>query len=165
MRPPHDDDPGALLELHRAPEGLLERALAAPEPAARRSARSWAVPAAAMAATFLLGMFAGRLSEAPQPAAVTVAEAPTQDGLVMVTLSLHAPDATTVHVAGSWNDWTPTMTSLTRGQDGTFVTMIALPRGVHEYMFVIDGERWVTDPAAAMTRDDGFGGRNGVLRV
>jgi hypothetical protein len=30
-------------------------------------------------------------------------------------------------------------------------------------MFIEDGQRWVTDPLAAQTRDDGFGRENAVL--
>ena len=32
-----------------------------------------------------------------------------------------------------------------------------LPAGQHEYMFVVDGERWVPDPLAGRYVDDGFG--------
>jgi hypothetical protein len=32
-------------------------------------------------------------------------------------------------------------------------------------MFIEDDTRWVTDPRAPLTRDDGFGGRNAVLDV
>jgi len=32
-------------------------------------------------------------------------------------------------------------------------------------MFVVDGARWVADPAALAFEDDGFGGRNSLLIV
>jgi hypothetical protein len=31
-------------------------------------------------------------------------------------------------------------------------------------MFLVDG-RWVTDPSAPATLDDGFGGKNGLLEL
>ena len=42
-----------------------------------------------------------------------------------------------------------------------------LPAGQHEYMFVVDGERWVADPLAGRYVDDGFGAgrQNAVLIV
>jgi hypothetical protein len=43
-------------------------------------------------------------------------------------------------------------------------TTLALPVGQHQYAFVVDGRRWVADPAAPAV-DDGFGRRNSVLAV
>jgi len=37
--------------------------------------------------------------------------------------------------------------------------------GVHEYMFIVNGDTWVTDPRADRYVDDGFGNRNAVLAV
>jgi len=42
---------------------------------------------------------------------------------------------------------------------------IVLPVGQHEYMFVVDGERWVADPNAGRYVDDDFGRENAVLIV
>ena len=67
-----------------------------------------------------------------------------------------------VAVAGDFNGWQPASTPLTR-RDGFWSTMLALPPSTYEYMFVIDGERWETDPLATGTRDDGFGGTNAVI--
>jgi hypothetical protein len=36
---------------------------------------------------------------------------------------------------------------------------------MHQYMFVIDGSEWVTDPGAERWSDDGFGNRNAVVAV
>lgn len=69
-----------------------------------------------------------------------------------------------VTVAGSFNGWDPATVPLRR-QDGIWSTILVLPAGSYEYMFVENGERWVTDPLAARTRDDGFGTANAVLDV
>jgi len=74
------------------------------------------------------------------------------------------PAVQTVHVAGNFNGWDPESTPLQR-QDGVWSTMLMLPPGDYEYMFVIDERQWVTDPLAVQTRDDGFGGQNAVLEV
>jgi hypothetical protein len=39
-----------------------------------------------------------------------------------------------------------------------------LPAGRHEYAFLVDGERWVTDPSAATQRDE-FGQESSVVRI
>jgi hypothetical protein len=67
-----------------------------------------------------------------------------------------------VAVAGDFNGWQPASTPLIR-RDGVWSTVLALPPSTYEYMFVVDGERWETDPLASGTRDDGFGGTNAVL--
>jgi hypothetical protein len=33
------------------------------------------------------------------------------------------------------------------------------------YAFIVDGDRWVADPAAPMAPEDGFGIRNSVIVV
>jgi hypothetical protein len=43
--------------------------------------------------------------------------------------------------------------------------LVPVPRGEHEYQFVINGERWVTDPLAPVQQDDGFGAKNAVLKL
>ncbi len=75
-------------------------------------------------------------------------------------------DADSVAVAGDFNQWQPI--SLTpRTVDGRTVWtgLVPVPRGEHEYQFVIDGDRWVPDPLAPETRSDGFGAQNAVLEV
>lgn len=74
------------------------------------------------------------------------------------------PSVESVTVAGDFNGWDPESTHLRR-QNGAWTTILVLPAGNYEYMFVEDGTRWVTDPLAVETREDGFGGMNAVLDV
>jgi len=84
---------------------------------------------------------------------------------VVVRFMLEARGARRVAVAGSFNDWDPSAHELVDvNQDGVFVGTVPLPRGTHEYMFVVDGE-WITDPGAAERRPDGFGRLNALLRL
>jgi anti-sigma factor RsiW len=71
-------------------------------------------------------------------------------------------DVSSVSVAGSFNGWRPSEIPMHR-EGGVWTAMVVLPRGNHEYMFLENGKRWVVDPNAMLTRDDGFGGRNAVL--
>jgi 1,4-alpha-glucan branching enzyme len=74
--------------------------------------------------------------------------------------------ATTVAVAGSFNDWSATSHPLRRrGTSGPWVLVLTLAPGEHAFMFVVDGSRWVVPPAAVDFVDDGFGSTNGLVVV
>lgn len=91
----------------------------------------------------------------------------SEDGpLVYVQFVFVHPDAQSVSVAGDFNGW-DTARHLLRDPhgDGVWTGLIEVPAGVHKYMFVVDGEEWVTDPFAERYVDDGFGMRNAVLAV
>ena len=85
---------------------------------------------------------------------------------VYVQFLLQAPSASSVSLAGDFTDWLPAEVTLAdHDGDGTWTVRIPLEPGVYEYMFVIDGERWVTDPHAERYEDDGYGNRNAVLAI
>lgn len=78
----------------------------------------------------------------------------------------HFPGAKSVDVVGSFTDWQPGAVELRdEDHDGIWRGTVVLPVGQHEYMFVVDGERWVTDPLAGRYVDDGFGRKNALLFV
>ena len=79
-------------------------------------------------------------------------------------ISFQHPGATSVFVAGSFNEWSPDATPLAKNGDGAWGVEIALPPGRHEYRFVVDGT-WVDDPQAAETAPNAFDGVNAVLVV
>jgi len=82
---------------------------------------------------------------------------------VLVHFRLDAPHARSVALAGNFSNWTPAYT-LNRSEPGVWTIVIPLEPGVHDYSFVIDGEKWVPDPAAP-ARADGFGGVNSRIAV
>jgi len=74
--------------------------------------------------------------------------------------------ARTVAVIGSFNDWkTERSVMWYDGDLRKWVLEAKLPPGDHEYMFLVDGNKLVSDPQAAMSRDDGFGNKNSILFV
>ena len=75
------------------------------------------------------------------------------------------PGARSVQIAGDFNGWNPGRTSLEEVSDGAWAVTIPLPPGRYEYMFVVDGQAWISDPFAAEHNDDGFGSQNAVLDV
>ena len=80
----------------------------------------------------------------------------------------HFPGARSVEVVGSFNNWSRGLIHLSDDDgDGIWHGAAVLPAGAREYMFVVDGERWVADPLAGRYVDDGFGAgqENSVLIV
>lgn len=73
-------------------------------------------------------------------------------------------EAETMAVAGDFSDWDPVNLEKNTVDGKTVWTgMIPVVRGEHHYMFVKNGDEWVTDPLADVKRDDGFGNKNAVL--
>ena len=116
---------------------------------------SLAMAAAAVAVFVLLP---NRSPDAQQLGPVAVTE-------ILVEFSLEAPGATTVAVAGDFSGWESDFVLDDADGDGIWTGRIPITPGVHQYMFVIDGTVWVTDPRAQRYSDDGFGNRNAVLAV
>jgi hypothetical protein len=134
---------GALMAGPPRPGAVLSRA---PAPTATASS-----PAAAAAET--------------ATAATAATAAATAERPILVRFKLDAKGAKRVALAGSFNGWSVDRTVLEpTSESGVFVGTLALPPGVHEYMFIVDG-RWVTDPAAEERRPDGFGRQNALLRL
>jgi len=83
-------------------------------------------------------------------------------GPVLVQFRLDAPQAETVRLAGDFTGWKPEVAMVRSGD--TWTVVVPLEPGVHDYVFVVDGERWVPDPMAPAV-EDGFGGLNSRLAV
>jgi 1,4-alpha-glucan branching enzyme len=79
--------------------------------------------------------------------------------------ALAHPDARSVALAGSFNDWSTTSHRMVRGSSGIWTIVVALPPGEHQFMFVVNDVEWITPPAAEDFADDGFGKRNGIVVV
>ena len=74
--------------------------------------------------------------------------------------------AESVAVAGDFSKWEPIpLSSRTVNGQIIWTGLVPVRRGEHEYQFVINGERWVTDPLAPIQRNDGFGATNAVLKL
>lgn len=87
------------------------------------------------------------------------------DGRVYVQFVIAAPEASSVALAGDFNEWAPSIELADPDLDGVWSARVALEAGVHEYMFVIDGTEWRPDPNALSYAADGFGRRNSVVAV
>jgi len=89
----------------------------------------------------------------------------TGSGMRPITFSYEDPLATTVSVVGSFNAWTPGADPLVKVGTEKWEGTVHLAEGVHQYMFVVNGKTYVTDPKAERTLQDGFGRINGLLVV
>jgi hypothetical protein len=98
---------------------------------------------------------------APIRPAPTIPEAPKRGH---VSLELLRPDAKTVFVAGSFNEWKPEKSPLILKGNGRWVGDLSIKPGRHEYLFVVDGQ-WLPDPNAKESVQNPFGGRNSILTV
>jgi len=104
-------------------------------------------------------------SFAAATSSVPAAPAETEAAPVLVRFAFEDRHAHQVFVAGSFNDWNPIALDHEDGvRDTLFVATLPLPRGVHEYMFLVDGN-WVRDPLVSDSRPDGFGRQNSLLRL
>lgn len=137
---------------------LMERLRAAivPGPFALRPAI--ALAAACLIAGFGLGLWASSLGPAA-PAMATAEDAPT----MFVRFDLQVEGATTVQLAGSFSGWQPAHELSPSGNDHWTVTVPLTP-GVHDYVFIVDGEQHVLDPAAPRIAD-GFGSFNNRIAL
>jgi 1,4-alpha-glucan branching enzyme len=72
------------------------------------------------------------------------------------------PGATLVSVAGDFSAWEPL--AMTKGSKGRFATTVALPPGVHEYRFIMDGE-WMADPDHSDWAPNPYGSFNSVTHI
>jgi len=152
----------------RPSPGPLQRWFGGSQPRALRVAL-----AAGFVAVFMVGYLAPRPDGGRTPVnesegiSVPMVQAdagamPVAHRLARLVYAPGNPNIEQVSVAGTFNGWDPELTTMTRRGD-VWVVQILLPPQTYEYMFVEDGERWVTDPLAVQTRDDGFGRKNAVL--
>jgi 1,4-alpha-glucan branching enzyme len=81
-----------------------------------------------------------------------------------VEFILHQPQARSVAVAGTFNDWDVSRTPLRLSSQGTWKAKVWLPAGRYEYKFVVD-DHWISDPGARESVQNTFGSTNSVLVV
>jgi len=71
-----------------------------------------------------------------------------------------------VTLVGDFNGWNAEATPMRWDAAArAWTTVVALPAGRYVYAFVLDGRRWVADPAAPLAPEDGFGASNSVVVV
>ncbi|MBN1411336.1 MAG: hypothetical protein JW969_10875 [Spirochaetales bacterium] len=87
--------------------------------------------------------------------------------LVTVRFILEAPAASKVAVVGDFNQWDTEKNLLSDpDNDGVWELDLTLPGNrEYQYQFYLNGEKWIPDPNAFISIDDGFGGVNSILDI
>ena len=82
-----------------------------------------------------------------------------------VQFVLRAPSAHRVALVGDFNDWDSEATPLRPAAGGLWTVTVPLTAGRYTYTFVVDGERWMADPAAPPAPPDDFGRPGSVVTI
>jgi hypothetical protein len=86
--------------------------------------------------------------------------------LVPVTFTFQYPEARSVNLIGSFNQWNPTGFHMSpRGEERVWILHLKLPPGRYEYAFLVDGKVIFPDPRSPFSESDGFGSRNSIIFV
>ncbi|HEY9230257.1 MAG TPA: isoamylase early set domain-containing protein [Gemmatimonadaceae bacterium] len=102
----------------------------------------------AVAGGFMARSWSG-FAQPSQPVAQVVRDT------VHVVRFVFVGDAKTVTLVGDFNGWQREATPLVPVSGArSWTVSVTLPRGRHEYAFIVDGQRWVADPYAPATSDD-----------
>ena len=116
----------------------------------------------------LTGLALNRDGRVPteQPRAVAeISQLPDSIAPRAIKFVLVAPQAARVSVVGDFNGWDAKASPAERQADGTWTTYVQLRPGRHVYSFVLDGTHFISDPAAPIAPDDGYGHQNSVVVV
>lgn len=149
----------------RAVDAIVERVRQRPRPRRRprRAAGMASVALLAAAAVVAIAVLAPRMARPTDGARTPSAVARAADAQP-VRFSLDAPGVRNVSVVGDFSNWRPVAL---RRVDGSARWTVTLPiaAGRYTYVFVVDGARWVADPAAPVAPDADFGTSGSVLVV
>lgn len=102
--------------------------------------------------------------QSQEPGQATRKKPATARSIVDTTFQLKVGTDCEVYVAGTFNDWDPRRDRLIPDEDGTMSTTLPVPRGTHEYKFVVNGV-WCVDPECRERIPNHQGSLNGVLHV
>lgn len=118
--------------------------------------------AAGLAGIVALGTLAAVRDGSPSTSLAAVARV---DTVHLVRFSIQQPGASQVSLVGDFNGWSREAMPLEAAGDGASWTLsVPLSAGRYEYAFVVDGQRWIADPAGRSVKDE-FGGETSVLRL
>jgi hypothetical protein len=98
---------------------------------------------------------------------LTLIARPTAPSTHQLQFVLVAPQAATVSLVGDFNDWDAARTPMRplRADGSVWSAVVPLEPGRYHYAFLVNGSRWLADPAAPTASDDGFGTPSSVVTV
>ncbi len=84
--------------------------------------------------------------------------------LLDVAFSLKAPEANSVYVTGTFNDWSIDESFKLHRENGQWTIRLPLSPGLYSYRFVVDGI-WQEDPVNPVKEVNTFGDHNSLIEV
>ncbi|MFH2070309.1 MAG: diguanylate cyclase [Elusimicrobiota bacterium] len=85
---------------------------------------------------------------------------------VEIVYAPHDKTVKKVSCAGDFNRWNKNLGIMKYVEDRQeWRLTLNLKPGVYKYKFIVDGTKWIADPAQVNCSDDGFGGRCSILSV
>lgn len=123
-------------------------------------------PAMAFIILFLCLLPIGYLATRFQGVGPSVSQVDARKKGIPVIFYYKGPEAQSVAVIGSFNNWNPKGYELSWQPDlGRWSLKLHLNPGKHEYVFLVNGEKVYPDPDADLIQEDEFGSQNSVLFV
>lgn len=88
-----------------------------------------------------------------------------QDGRILVCFYTEAmPEAESVHLVGSFDDWDTNAHPMRRLKDGRFMAMrVFEPGSSYEFRYLVNGETWINDAEAEQYVPNPHGSDNSVV--
>ena len=83
---------------------------------------------------------------------------------IQTIFSLEAPNAVSVYVTGSFNDWSLDESCRMKDESGRWVLELSLKPGIYKYQFIVDG-KWQEDPRNIRQERNSFGDINSLIEV
>jgi hypothetical protein len=122
--------------------------------------------AAGLAGLVIVGTWgAVRASRTGDTDRATATRAGEASAASLVTFVFVAPEARTVSLAGDFDGWDRARMQMRREASGLWTLEVPLAPGRYQYAFVVDGRRFVADPAAPRAVGDDFGQPSSVVTV
>jgi pimeloyl-ACP methyl ester carboxylesterase len=112
---------------------------------------------------FLFGIIISDINCFAQPARSQHSQTTTSPASITFRLKDH-PNAKSVALAGTFNNWNTHSTPMNR-KGADWSVSIKLASGTYRYKFVVDKDRWTVDPENSQTEADGEGHVNSVLII
>jgi 5'-AMP-activated protein kinase regulatory beta subunit len=81
-----------------------------------------------------------------------------------VIFRVFAPEAQKVMLSGTFNQWSQDVDPMKKDETGTWEKIKILPKGTHQYKFIVDGE-WTCDPNCPDVVCDDQGAENNQIVV
>jgi len=88
----------------------------------------------------------------------------TGEFLSATAFALKAPQAKSVYVTGSFNDWSLDESCRMSNNEGVWSLKVNLKPGTYRYQFIVDGQ-WQEDPANTNVERNSFGDINSLIEV